>query len=68
MQQFTLIWLITGGGPVDATTTLAPAIYMQAFRFYNFGYAGAIGVIGFFISALATIAFIVIQRRLAREE
>jgi multiple sugar transport system permease protein len=67
-QQFTLIWLITGGGPVDATTTLAPAIYMQAFRFYNFGYAGAIGVIGFFISALATIAFIVIQRRLAREE
>ena len=40
-QQFTLIWLITGGGPVDATTTLAPAIYLQAFRFYNFGYAGA---------------------------
>jgi multiple sugar transport system permease protein len=67
-QQFTLIWLITGGGPVDATTTLAPAIYMQAFRFYNFGYAGAIAVVGFFISALATIAFIFIQRRLAREE
>ncbi|MDW6024005.1 sugar ABC transporter permease [Mesorhizobium sp. BAC0120] len=66
-QQFTLIWLITGGGPVDATTTLAPAIYMQAFRFYNFGYAGAIAVVGFFISALATIAFIFIQRRLARE-
>jgi len=67
-QQFTLIWLITGGGPVDATTTLAPAIYMQAFRFYNFGYAGAIAVVGFFISALATIAFIFIQRRLAREQ
>jgi len=41
-QQFTLIWLITGGGPVDATTTLAPAIYMQAFRFYDFGYAGGV--------------------------
>jgi multiple sugar transport system permease protein len=67
-QQFTLIWLITGGGPVDATTTLAPAIYLQAFRFYNFGYAGAIAVVGFFISALATVAFIIIQRRLAREE
>ncbi|MEQ1951174.1 sugar ABC transporter permease [Mesorhizobium sp. CN2-181] len=66
-QQFTLIWLITGGGPVDATTTLAPAIYLQAFRFYNFGYAGAFAVIGFFISALATLAFVVIQRRLARE-
>jgi multiple sugar transport system permease protein len=67
-QQFTLIWLITGGGPVDATTTLAPAIYLQAFRFYNFGYAGAFAVVGFLISALATAAFVVIQRRLAREQ
>lgn len=67
-QQFTLIWLITGGGPVDATTTLAPAIYLQAFRFYNFGYAGAFAVVGFLISALATIAFVAIQRRLVREE
>jgi len=45
MQQFTLIWLITGGGPVDATMTLAPAIYMQAFRFYNFNYAAAMAVV-----------------------
>ena len=66
-QQFTLIWLITGGGPVDATTTLAPAIYMQAFRFFNFGYAGAFAVIGFLISAVATLAFVLVQQRLARE-
>ncbi|HWJ75500.1 MAG TPA: sugar ABC transporter permease [Kaistia sp.] len=62
-QQFTLIWLITGGGPVDATTTLAPAIYMQAFRFYNFNYAGVIAVIGFLISAVSTVAFVAVQRR-----
>jgi multiple sugar transport system permease protein len=62
-QQFTLIWLITGGGPVDATTTLAPAIYMQAFRFYNFGYAGAIAVFGFLLSAVATTIFVLVQRR-----
>ena len=67
-QQFTLIWLITGGGPVDATTTLAPAIYLQAFRFYNFGYAGAFAVVGFVISAMATIAFVAIQRRVASEQ
>jgi len=64
-QQFTLIWLITGGGPVDATTTLAPAIYMQAFRFYDFGYAGAIAVVGFLISAIATTAFVLVQRGMA---
>ncbi len=67
MQQFTLIWLMTGGGPVDATTTLAPAIYIQAFRFYNFNYAGAIAVVGFLLSALATIAFMSVQRRLVIE-
>jgi len=67
-QQFTLIWLITGGGPVDATTTLAPAIYMQAFRFYNFSYAGAIAVVGFGISAIATICFVILQRRLETPE
>ena len=67
MQQFTLIWLITGGGPVDATMTLAPAIYMQAFRFYNFNYASAMAVVGLVFAAFATIAFIAVQRRLTSE-
>lgn len=65
MQQFTLIWLITGGGPVDATLTLAPAIYMQAFRFYDFGYASAMAVVGLAFAALATVAFVAVQRRMA---
>lgn len=68
MQQFTLIWLITGGGPVDATLTLAPAIYMQAFRFYNFEYAAAMAVVGLCFSVLATLAFISVQRRLGVDE
>ena len=67
MQQFTLIWLITGGGPVDATLTLAPAIYMQAFRFYNFNYAAAMAVVGLVFSGFATVAFIAVQRRIASE-
>lgn len=65
MQQFTLIWLITGGGPVDATLTLAPAIYMQAFRFYDFGYASAMAVVGLVFAAAATVAFVAVQRRMA---
>jgi multiple sugar transport system permease protein len=67
MQQFTLIWLITGGGPVDATLTLAPAIYMQAFRFYDFEYAAAMAVVGLFFSVLATLAFLAVQRRLSAD-
>jgi multiple sugar transport system permease protein len=67
MQQFTLIWLITGGGPVNATMTLAPAIYMQAFRFYDFNYASAMAAVGLAFAALATIAFTAVQRRLSND-
>ena len=67
-QQFTLIWLITGGGPVDATTPLAPPISMQAFRFYALNYAGAPAVVGFLISAGATLVFIAAQRRVETRE
>ncbi len=44
-QMFTIIYNMTGGGPVDATTTLSLATYKRAFTAYNFGQAAAIGVI-----------------------
>lgn len=44
-QQFTIINNMTGGGPVDATTTLSIAAYKAAFQSYNFGESAAIGVI-----------------------
>lgn len=44
-QMFTIIFNMTGGGPVDATTTLSIATYKRAFTAYNFGQASAIGVI-----------------------
>jgi multiple sugar transport system permease protein len=65
MQQFTLIWLMTGGGPVDATTTVSIGIYVQAFRYYDYSYAGAVSVAGFLMAALATFGFVAAQRRLA---
>jgi multiple sugar transport system permease protein len=44
---FDLIWLLTGGGPVDATRTFAVAVYEEGFRNFRFGRAAAIGVIMF---------------------
>jgi multiple sugar transport system permease protein len=38
---------------------------MQAFRFYDFGTASAMAVVGLAFSALATLAFIAVQRRMA---
>src|SRR3954469_4992034 len=63
IQQFTLIYLTTGGGPVNATQTLAIDIYQQAFRFYDFSYASTIAAAGVATSAIAVVLFIFIERR-----
>lgn len=42
-QLFTQPWVLTGGGPQDATLTVTMYLYLQAFRFFNMGYASAIG-------------------------
>lgn len=62
-QQYTLIWQSTGGGPVAATQTLAILIYNEAFRFFDYAYAAAVGVAGFVLSMIAAILFIFLERR-----
>ena len=44
-QMYTIIALLTGGGPVNATTTLSLAAYRKAFMSYDFGQGAAIGVL-----------------------
>jgi ABC-type sugar transport system permease subunit len=41
---FDLIWIYTGGGPADATRTLAVAVYDEGFRRFRFSEAATIGV------------------------
>jgi multiple sugar transport system permease protein len=65
-QQFSIIYLSTGGGPGQDTSTLALTIYNQAFNFFNYNYASAIAVVGLFLALLGTLAFIFVERRLAR--
>ena len=40
-QLFTQIWVMTAGGPRDATTTLAYQIVVKAFKYREFGLASA---------------------------
>lgn len=54
LQVFGSIFILTGGGPVYATTTLAYHIYSQAFNFGRFGYASALSIIFFLIVLLIT--------------
>lgn len=44
-QQFTIIYNMTAGGPVDATTTLSIATYKLAFTSFDLGAGSALGVI-----------------------
>jgi multiple sugar transport system permease protein len=64
-QQFSLIYLSTGGGPGTDTSTLAITIYNQAFEFFNYNYASAIAVVGLLIAVAGTVLYIVVQRRVA---
>lgn len=66
-KQFTIIYLMTGGGPSGATETIVMRIFNTAFRFYDYSYATAIGVAGFLVSLVIAVFFIVLQARRARE-
>jgi multiple sugar transport system permease protein len=65
-QQFSIIYLSTGGGPGTDTSTLAVTIYNQAFQFFNYNYASAVAVAGLILAVIGTIVFIIFERRLAR--
>jgi multiple sugar transport system permease protein len=66
-KQFTIIYLMTGGGPSGATETIVMRIFNTAFRFYDYSYATALGVAGFVVSLAITFFFISLQSRRAEE-
>ena len=64
-QMFVLFYVITGGGPVHATTTLTVYTYEMAFMTYNFGRAAAVGVIWLLFLILFSTVY---NRLLSRAE
>ena len=51
-KHFTIVWLMTKGGPVDATNVVSIDIYRTAFQSFDFGRAAAMAVIVLFICIL----------------
>ena len=66
-KQFTIIWLLTGGGPSGATETIVVRVYQTAFRFHNFPYASVLGVAGFLMAMTIALFFLAVQRRMEQE-
>ncbi|MEM7130755.1 MAG: sugar ABC transporter permease [Chloroflexota bacterium] len=55
LQVFGSIFILTGGGPVNATTTVVYQIYNEAFNFGRFGYASALSILFFVIILIITL-------------
>ena len=55
-QEITLPWVLTQGGPVNATTTLSLYAYKLAFQRWDFGLASAVGTLWLaFLTAFALV-------------
>jgi multiple sugar transport system permease protein len=61
---FGVIYVMTGGGPVEATSVIALYLYQQAFQYFRMGYASAVAYVLFAIILLVTsIQFRLLGRR-----
>jgi raffinose/stachyose/melibiose transport system permease protein len=45
LQYFDLIWIMSAGGPVHASETMATYLYKYGFQSFQMGYGSAVGVI-----------------------
>jgi multiple sugar transport system permease protein len=61
-QVFSQVYILTKGGPDNASQTMVPLLFDQAFNFYHMGYASAISWLLF----LVILGFTVVAFRTAR--
>ncbi|TLQ43788.1 carbohydrate ABC transporter permease [Streptomyces marianii] len=59
-QVFDAMYVMTAGGPVRASYSLVYFLYDSGFKFFDFGYASAVGLVLF----LVVLVFSLVQRRL----
>jgi raffinose/stachyose/melibiose transport system permease protein len=59
LQQFDVVWVLTGGGPVNATTTMATYMVQYGFQRSQLGFASAVAVVLFIVS----LAFALLYQR-----
>lgn len=66
-QLFAEPYVMTEGGPLNATTSIVLMMYEQGFRWWNMGFAAAVAFVLFAIILFFSIIQMVIQRRLGHE-
>jgi raffinose/stachyose/melibiose transport system permease protein len=57
LQVFDIVWIMTGGGPANASSTMATYLIDHGFKRYEFGYGSAVAVIMFMICFVFALAY-----------
>jgi len=65
IQLFDLVWVLTGGGPLNASETMAVTMFQYGFRRFEVGYASAISIAMFLISLIFAVLY---QRFILRRD
>ncbi|MCJ7842254.1 sugar ABC transporter permease [Lederbergia sp. NSJ-179] len=55
LQAFSQIYILTGGGPNNASNMMVPYLFSNAFEFYKMGYASSIAWVLFIIIIIFTV-------------
>lgn len=65
LQLFDMVWILTGGGPANATTTMATFLINEGTKRQNYGIAGAASVILFVVALVLALLY---QRFILRRD
>lgn len=57
IQLFDMVWILTGGGPANATTTMATFLITEGTKRYNYGIATAASVILFVVALVLALLY-----------
>lgn len=63
VKVFDVIWVMTRGGPLNASRSLAILVYQQAFSFNHSGYGAALSLLSVVLSVLLIAGYVVSLRR-----
>ncbi len=66
MQVFTEPFVLTDGGPANATLTVMLLLYRYAFQYGNYGAASAIGLVLFAVLVVLSLVYLWLTRRFAQ--
>jgi multiple sugar transport system permease protein len=61
--EFALPWIMTGGGPANASQIMSTYIYQQSFEFFNWGVASAMSVVNLVMLVLIVALYLYVNRR-----